>query len=708
MKRWFGLFGLFLALILVFNVTHAQSSVFRIGVLDSPRGQITNGARLAVEQINALGGVTGADGTLFRLELVIQPVEEIALTDAVANLLQAQVIAVLGPSQMTAEDIATLQTLGVPVITASLDDTLLRADTSGFLFRMRAPEVWQGRALANYLVTDLNVERVATVQLDVDLATTASVVGFSTAAQQLGVTVDPSLIAEGEESYGELITAILEANVPVTAAFGQPEAAAAFYTNLRGVGYEGIFAFNQAHESAFRDNVEFDQLVGVLTTSTWSYAYFDPQSDIFLNDFVRLFGEVPNAVAAASFDAVQVMSQAISQPGELGANLKNFGEILGVQGVLRPTGVNQAEFSENVAVEQFGGFGATEAVARFNGAERLELTDQPSVEPQGPTATPTLEGVYVTVTRTVQNVRSGPSTSYDIIGQLNQGDSARVIGSTADNSWVAIEFRGQVGWLSRSILDLVGDLNTLPIFTPPPTPTPLPATPTATPAPNPDIVILPLAPITLTRGVAFNLTVTVRNQGSIDAGPFAIATTLQPDGVYAALNLPGLAAGQQTLATLTGTIPAVGPTGTFGSSPAVPIVADLNNQVNEGAAGEANNSLTLFTYMIDMPITGSGTTILSPGGTLTLDGGTPDIQWDVSGTNLVTQGTATEGILAIGFSAVHFDAVNPGILTSTSLPATSIPPGTTIGVITIEGRRAVLRVDAITSGGSITLTYRVY
>src|SRR5437870_3509416 len=85
---------------LAFSAVGAQSGpVFRIGVLDDELGPISNGARLAVNAINNAGGVRGADGTLFNLELIIQPTNGgTNLSNAVTALSQASVIAVLGPA----------------------------------------------------------------------------------------------------------------------------------------------------------------------------------------------------------------------------------------------------------------------------------------------------------------------------------------------------------------------------------------------------------------------------------------------------------------------------------------------------------------------------------------------------------------------------------------------------------------------------------
>ncbi len=68
--------------------------------------------------------------------------------------------------------------------------------------------------------------------------------------------------------------------------------------------------------------------------------------------------------------------------------------------------------------------------------------------------------------RTV-NVRSGPSTEYDIIGQLNSGNEARITGrSDEESNWLRIEFGVQEGWVAYFTVTVVGDASTLPVVEP--------------------------------------------------------------------------------------------------------------------------------------------------------------------------------------------------------------------------------------------------
>ncbi len=65
--------------------------------------------------------------------------------------------------------------------------------------------------------------------------------------------------------------------------------------------------------------------------------------------------------------------------------------------------------------------------------------------------------------RTV-NVRSGPSTEYDIIGQLNSGNETRITGrSDQESNWLRIEFGAQEGWVAYFTVTVIGDVGTLPV-----------------------------------------------------------------------------------------------------------------------------------------------------------------------------------------------------------------------------------------------------
>jgi ABC-type branched-subunit amino acid transport system substrate-binding protein len=140
-----------ISFLVIVGMPQAQvQPVFRIAVLDEEDGPLTRGAQLAVQEINSSGGVIGADGTAFQLQLVIQSPEDMDF--ALSNIAQADVIAIIGPSDsLTALGYRDeLRNLAVPILTTATDDTLLASDSSELFMRIRAAEQWMGLALADY------------------------------------------------------------------------------------------------------------------------------------------------------------------------------------------------------------------------------------------------------------------------------------------------------------------------------------------------------------------------------------------------------------------------------------------------------------------------------------------------------------------------------------------------------------------------------
>ena len=138
-----------------------------------------------------------------------------------------------------------------------------------------------------------------------------------------------------------------------------------------------------------------------------------------------------------------------------------------------------------------------------------------------PTATPDLTPRVVANVNS--NVRSGDNTLYPVIGNLLEGDSAKIRGISSFNTgWYYIELaNGRSGFIFPGIVRTEGDLGNLPRINPPPLPpTPIPL-PTAIP-----VVVQPqtganlrfdgvvIDPHPATCNEAYRIDVTVRNDGS--------------------------------------------------------------------------------------------------------------------------------------------------------------------------------------------------
>lgn len=683
----------------------AQQPSFSIGVLASPDSSLTQGARLRVQQINESGGVRGADGTLFQLQLVTAPFtgENNSIEQAINTLVASNVIAVIGPeaSSDVTNLLPQLQALNVPIITPATGDSLIINDQTNLLVRVRATDFFIERALADYLLNTRGIRQIQVMQFDAD--STVNVIGFTSAVSSLGVPSPQPILATNAQEIETAVQQIIASPPEVVVSYGNPEIAGAAYFQLRAAGYPGLFTYPDPTNPVFRGNNSDDFYSGIITASTWSYGAIDQMSATFLTDFVRTYGAIPDAIAAAAADAVNLLEIAIGRPGELRSNLLQLEGIMGVQGILSPISLNPGETSDNVVVAELNGFGAPQVVARFAGVQPLPLgePEAPLVTPT-PTPTATPDGVFATIISNVQNVRTGPSTDFEVLGQLEQGEQARVIGASVDYSWLVVTFRGRQGWIANlsNLNEVFGDLNTVPIIASPPTPTVFQtATPqfTATPAPpqDPDIVIdtASVSPNPIIPNQDFTLTVTVRNRGAGDAGTFAIAANMPPNNTFISTTISSLGGGDTTNVTMTGTLQNTG-------QYAVVIVADLNGQIDEGS-GEDNNDDYTFNYRIDRVVVNTGSGTIDTGGTFNLSS---DVSIGWNGTSF-TAATGQIGIISgISYDNVHYDLISSSIANQ----ATVTPSvGNLIGVLNPDGKRGVLRVDSI-NGTQVTATYRAY
>lgn len=167
----------------------------------------------------------------------------------------------------------------------------------------------------------------------------------------------------------------------------------------------------------------------------------------------------------------------------------------------------------------------------------LPLPTVPAL-PTQPPAQPTLQPTPTQFDPTPQltvgvsaNVREGDSTDYNIIGSLQPGQVARILGvSNRGTGWYYIELpNGIRGWIAGGIARVTGNLAGLPRIEPPPPP----FTPTPLPSPTPDLPDAAILGIRYDRGEirqgeAFQVIVRVRNNNAVTLPDVPVLCTFKP------------------------------------------------------------------------------------------------------------------------------------------------------------------------------------
>ncbi len=110
----------------------------------------------------------------------------------------------------------------------------------------------------------------------------------------------------------------------------------------------------------------------------------------------------------------------------------------------------------------------------------------PTTLPPTAVVTPTAQAQATLTANDLTNVRSGPGTNYDKIGQLTQGQQAAITGKTAAGDWWQFNFNGQTGWVSAAMVTASDAASSVPVAqTIPPSPVPVAQPVVQQPAPQP-------------------------------------------------------------------------------------------------------------------------------------------------------------------------------------------------------------------------------
>lgn len=720
-----------------------QSTVqtLNIGWIEGRGAEGERGALLAVQQINAAGGIIGPDGTRYRLQIV-QPQRPLIVAEdlpiVLDSLLAQDVVAIIGPVQnrLTQPNIQILANAGIPILTLSTADTITDIDPSNNIIRVRAAERYYSRALGDVLLRERGYNTIVLVQTDIE--STEAVVLFEQVMS--AVNIEPVLKVQREDgsTLADDASQIARAQPQAVVMWGPPEDAALLLQTLRAANFEGDFVYRDALEGVASGAISQRLGEGIIGATSWSYTIPNAVSQAFLVDFVTAYNRIPNAIEASAYDSVWIVRRYIEISGpdvsDLYTSLAQSDPIFTVQGRLDPSSYINGDVARHVSVYELQDTGGPRVIARYANDVRLpdddllvdeprivaligtitatptasltpSLTLTPSITPTPtntiePTATPDRVVVFGTLNEV--NLRSGPSTDFEIVGSFLEGEQLQVVAANADYSWLVVLYQGRNVWVAASVVEIFdpgGLLPRLPVVTADSVQTPGVLQPPSTGGDGPDLVIdsVILSPALPLPNQFFTATVLVRNQGTAAAGSFTVNTTFQPGGVPVSGTSAGIPAGSAAGIELSSSVSG---SGAF----TVNIVVDAGNTVVETNEG---NNIFGFSYTIASPVIAQieGLSIV-PNTPLPITGTTPDILWDSS--SLLAQGNARFGVIpGLDYQTATSASIDPAFVTATGLNSTQLAPGSVYGLITNEGQRGVLRIEGVV-GSALLISYRIY
>ena len=293
-------------------------------IVAGDRAPYLNGAQLAVDEINELGGIFGTPIELVSL-LNTEASLPLSLQTAEDMILKDKVIAIIGPNRSThAVAVGPIaQRYRVPMITtaASNPDVTKAGD---FVFMASVTDTFQGKALAEFAITELNITTAAILTLSGDVYTEGISEFFVLNFRKLGGEIVANEYHEsGVTDFTEQLTRIAATQPEVffissfARDIGPITQQARAIPLQNAAGEPTLFLGTDTWDNEVLLADEDAEVEGSFFSTHFSPSTDEPAAQAFIETYQSIYGEVPTGGIAVNYDAVKLLVEAIERAGSL-------------------------------------------------------------------------------------------------------------------------------------------------------------------------------------------------------------------------------------------------------------------------------------------------------------------------------------------------------------------------------------------------------
>jgi branched-chain amino acid transport system substrate-binding protein len=274
-----------------------------------------NGAKVAVEEINAAGGVLGRKLRLVSEDGACNPNQSVAAAEKLIST--EKVVAVLGAlcSSATGAVSETVKKYKLPLITGVSTAERLTESGNPWFFRATTTTKINGASLSTALLGTDPAKKVAFIVTSDDWGRSAAT-AYGAAFEKLGAKIVATEFFDRNDTDMTISLTKIRATRPdVIFSVGGFQNAANVTMQARQLGItvpilgEGAFATEPWAKlaSAFTTNV-----VGILE---WVPGIDDAVNKRFVDGYQRLVKEAPTKFSAAGYNTIQILADAIRRAG---------------------------------------------------------------------------------------------------------------------------------------------------------------------------------------------------------------------------------------------------------------------------------------------------------------------------------------------------------------------------------------------------------
>lgn len=307
------------------NTSTGESEKFIIGSVGPLTGaaasygtSVKQGTEIAIEEINAKGGVKVGDKT-YTLELKFvddEAAEDVAAT-AYDSLMDSGMNVLLGcvTSGSTLAILDKIEQDGILAITPSGSAEGITKPSN--MFRLCFTDPLQGKTIANFVV-EKGYQKIAALYNNADEYSTGTYEAFKKELGEQGksdlLVVEESFTTE-DVDYTTQLTKIKAAGVDAIFVPAYYQAAAYITQQAKAVGLEADFIGSDGWDGVVSQVTDTEVLEGAVFLSP--FLATDPSVKAFVDTYNTKYKAIPDQFAADGYDTVYVIKAAMEKAGSI-------------------------------------------------------------------------------------------------------------------------------------------------------------------------------------------------------------------------------------------------------------------------------------------------------------------------------------------------------------------------------------------------------
>ena len=274
------------------------------------------GIEMAVEEINAAGGINGKKIKHINYDNKSDNDETLAVVNRLIS--QDKVVAIIGEATSGRSKIGAqiAQQNKIPMLTSSATNPDV-TKVGNYIFRACFIDPFQGQVMAKFMIENLKFKKAAVLR-DVknDYSVGLSDVFKAELKKRGGEIVDDIAYQEGDIDFKSQLTSIKTKNPDVIFVPGYYNEVALLAKQLKEMGMKQILLGGDGWSSPKLYEIAKDAMNGHYFSNHYTTESADPKTVQFVKNFKAKYNEDADVMAALAYDATYMMVEAIKNAKE--------------------------------------------------------------------------------------------------------------------------------------------------------------------------------------------------------------------------------------------------------------------------------------------------------------------------------------------------------------------------------------------------------